>query len=190
MNRIGSVRVADRPASTPPDERADIPGHGLASGSNSNNDGTPSRGTIPPPGTDGGHGFDAGGGKQAFTILVAEDNEVSQLLLLTMLRKWGHEVVIVDNGLEAVDAVRSRDFDMILMDISMPRLDGVEATKRIRKVSERLSTIPIVAVTADTSFASQSRYRDAGIDLWVPKPIDQAELKAAIAWCMAKRPRD
>ncbi len=114
-------------------------------------------------------------------ILVAEDNHVNQLLVTAMLSKVGHRVTIANNGREAVAAVEDGDFDLVLMDIQMPEMDGSEATRAIRSLGNAKSETPIIALTANAMAGDREKYLDAGMDDYVAKPIDPWKLTSAIA---------
>ena len=105
-------------------------------------------------------------------ILLAEDNLVNQKLALTVLHKHGHQVMVVANGQEALTAWQQNHFDLILMDVQMPVLDGLEATQAIRR-QERESGghTPIIAMTAHVMKGDRQQCLDAGMDDYVPKPI-------------------
>lgn len=109
-------------------------------------------------------------------ILVAEDNHANQLLIQTLLEKQGHKPVIVANGREAVDAAMSRPFDLVLMDIQMPEMDGVDATRKIRQLAEPVRSIPIIALTADAMTGAKEKFVAAGMDDYLTKPIDVGNL--------------
>jgi PAS domain S-box-containing protein len=117
----------------------------------------------------------------ALRILVAEDNPVNQKLARAMLEKDGHQVTIVASGQDAVDASAKGGFDLILMDIQMPVLDGVEATAMIRsREGNSKAHVPIVALTAHAMTGDKERYLLAGMDAYVSKPIRREELRAVI----------
>jgi two-component system, sensor histidine kinase and response regulator len=120
-------------------------------------------------------------------ILLAEDNAVNQRLLFLLLRKHGHTVVVVNNGQEALEALTEQQFDLVLMDIQMPVMGGLEATAHIRK-QERLADrrTPIVAVTANTAMGAREQYLAAGLDGYVPKPVQTAELLKVMAEVMSE----
>ncbi len=119
---------------------------------------------------------------QGLRILVAEDNLVNQFLASRILQKAGHQVVIADNGQEAFDHVWSGNFDLVLMDIQMPVMDGLEATARIRKQEIGMNRrIPIVAMTAHALKEDREKCLGAGMDGYVAKPILTSELFSAIA---------
>lgn len=112
-------------------------------------------------------------------ILVVEDIEENIILARTRLEKQGHSVIIARNGLEAVDLFGKKDIDLILMDIHMPEMDGIEATHRIRQL-ERGSGghIPIIATTASVMKEEREKYQSEGMDVILGKPINFAELFA------------
>jgi len=114
-------------------------------------------------------------------ILLAEDNLINQIVATEFLKKRGHEVVVVEDGRQAVDALEHRQFDLVLMDIQMPVLDGFEATKLIRlKEHGTNRRIPIIAMTANAMKGDREQCLDAGMDGYVSKPIDTQELFAAV----------
>jgi CheY-like chemotaxis protein len=114
-------------------------------------------------------------------ILLAEDNHVNQLLVRVMLLKAGYRVDLAANGIEAVNALRKRAYSLVLMDIHMPEMDGVEATKRIRAFEDGNRNIPIIALTANAMKGDRERYLSAGMNDYVSKPIDPKLLLEAIA---------
>jgi signal transduction histidine kinase/ActR/RegA family two-component response regulator len=114
-------------------------------------------------------------------ILVVEDNEVNQLLVGRMLQKGGHAVEIVRDGGEAVARIEREAFDVVLMDVHLPGIDGVTATRRIRALAGAAATIPIIALTANAMKGDRDGYLAAGMDDYVSKPIDASALQAAIA---------
>jgi len=115
-------------------------------------------------------------------ILAAEDNQVNQLVLKTLLAQAGIEPTIVDDGQQAVEAWEREDWDVILMDIQMPVMDGPTATRRIRgrEVETGRARVPIIALTANAMTHQSESYRAAGMDGLVAKPIKVTELFAAI----------
>ena len=110
--------------------------------------------------------------KRALRILVAEDNPINQRLISTMLQKLGHTVLVVDDGHKALEMVSSEDVDVVLMDMLMPVMSGEEATKAIRLLPYPRNQVPIIAVTADAMVEHRDRYREAGVNDLVLKPID------------------
>ena len=116
-------------------------------------------------------------------ILVAEDNVVNQRLARRLLEKAGHSVVIAENGRQALDILDVGTFDVVLMDVHMPEMDGHEATMAIREKERRnsLPRIPIIGVTANAMSGDRDRGIESGMDDYVTKPIMAEELFAAIA---------
>jgi len=107
------------------------------------------------------------------SILVAEDNFLNQKLIGRLLGKAGYDVFFADNGLKAVDALRERNFDLVLMDIQMPEMDGVAATRRLR---EKGLTLPIIALTAHALKGDREKFLAAGMDDYLCKPVHQDKL--------------
>ncbi len=134
----------------------------------------------PVPATATGPPAAAGGGRP-LRVLLAEDNQVNQQVALAMLRKAGHTVRVVGNGVEAVDAARTEDFDIVLMDVQMPVLDGIEATRQIRALPPPRGRVPVVALTADAMTGAREYYLEAGMDDYLAKPIRAAALLAKLA---------
>ncbi|MEP5701460.1 MAG: PAS-domain containing protein [Sneathiella sp.] len=116
-------------------------------------------------------------GGPSLAILVAEDHPVNQAVIQEILQKWGHDVVFVENGVEAVSTAAAGTFDLILMDIQMPEMDGYAATREIRKFPGHISEIPIIAVTANAMFSDRQKCLEAGMNDFISKPIEQWELK-------------
>ena len=118
----------------------------------------------------------------ALRILLAEDNQVNQRLAVQMLEKEGHTVSTVANGVEAVEASQTFDFDLILMDIQMPEMDGLEATARIRALQQLGGKyVPIVAMTAHAMQADRERCLRSGMDDYITKPINRKNLIELVA---------
>ena len=116
-------------------------------------------------------------------ILVAEDNDVNQILISAVLTRMGHLVHMVANGHLAVEAVRRGDYDLVLMDLQMPGMDGMEATQAIRALGGARAELPIIAMTANAFEEDRQACLAAGMDDYVAKPIDVAHLAQAIARC-------
>ena len=127
-----------------------------------------------------------GMGGPALDILVAEDNAINQQLITTLLRKWGHRVTIVDNGMAAVTAAAGGDFDIILMDLQMPGMSGIEAAQRIRKQGGKRGQTPMIALTAHVLQSIREEVMAAGMQDHVTKPIDPDALAASIARLVPK----
>jgi len=105
-------------------------------------------------------------------VLVAEDNKTNQMLIKILLDEMGVSYTVVNDGEEALNAFLNEDFDLILMDINMPKMDGIEATKRIRQADAKHNTIPIIALTANAMNEDVKAYLEAGMNAHVSKPID------------------
>ncbi|MCH8950679.1 MAG: response regulator [Proteobacteria bacterium] len=114
-------------------------------------------------------------------ILVAEDNQVNQMLITIQIEKAGHRCDVVGNGLEAVEALSRTPYDLVLMDIQMPEMDGPTATRKIRQLPGAVAGIPIIAVTANAMEGHREEYLANGMNDYVSKPIDPTLLMAAIA---------
>jgi CheY-like chemotaxis protein len=127
-------------------------------------------------------GSSASAEQRPLRILVADDNAVNQMILQRLLGKLGHRVTIAVNGQEAIDRVSSETFDLVLMDVHMPVMDGLASTAAIRR-HEQSSTshVPIIAVTADAIEGDKERFLAAGMDGYISKPIERAKLLDTIA---------
>jgi PAS domain S-box-containing protein len=116
------------------------------------------------------------GTSRGLRILLAEDNKINQKFALALLSKGGHQVHVAENGHQAVDALRRDDYDVVLMDIQMPELDGIQATKQIRAMPGPKSAIPIIALTAHALAGAREEYLAAGMNDYISKPVDQTIL--------------
>ena len=119
-------------------------------------------------------------------LLVAEDNKINQQFARALLSKAGHKVDIAENGHQAVDAVRRTEYDAVLMDIQMPELDGIEATKQIRALPSPACDVLIIAMTANAMTGARTEYLAAGMDDYISKPVDGKELLSKLAAVSAK----
>ena len=113
-------------------------------------------------------------------ILVAGDNQVNQTIALSMLGQLGHYVDVVANGIEAVSAVLRVPYDLVMMDINMPEMDGPTATGKIRALQTEAASIPIIALTANAMTGDREKYIAAGMNDYVAKPIEMHKLADAI----------
>ncbi|MNR79938.1 Sensory/regulatory protein RpfC [compost metagenome] len=113
-------------------------------------------------------------------ILLAEDNEINQKVAATLLQRAGHSVQIAQNGLEAVAAVQQGDFDVVLMDMHMPEMDGLAATRAIRNMPAPLATLPIVALTAAGALSDIQICMDAGMNYFLVKPFRMERLSSIL----------
>ncbi len=121
------------------------------------------------------------GDEQPRRVLLAEDVETNQVLVADMLRAHGHDVVTAANGKEAVELVAREVFDVVLMDVQMPAMDGIEATFRIRRLPQPACDVPVVALSANVMPEDMARYRAAGMNGALTKPIDWPKLFEALA---------
>ncbi|MBW2108266.1 MAG: response regulator [Deltaproteobacteria bacterium] len=120
--------------------------------------------------------------KRGTRILLAEDDTVNQKVALHILRKLGYQADIAENGIEAVQALEKRRYDLVFMDVNMPEMDGLEATRRIRDPHSKVldHDVPIVAMTALAMKGDRERCLEAGMNAYVPKPIQPQEMREAI----------
>ena len=120
-------------------------------------------------------------GRQVLRVLLAEDNRVNQRLASRLLEKRGHLVVLAEDGARAVEELQKQKFDLVLMDVQMPVMDGVEATAAVRK-KEKINGghIPIIAMTAHAMEGDRERFLESGMDGYVSKPVHSRELFEAI----------
>ncbi len=127
----------------------------------------------------------------ALRILVAEDNPVNQVLIDAVLFRLGHQATLVGNGLEAVQALQTAEegrFDLVLMDMQMPEVDGLEATRRIRALAGPRARIPVLAMTANAREDDRIACLAAGMDGYLSKPIDFSLLAQALRQVAARQP--
>lgn len=136
-----------------------------------------------------------GGPAERLTILLVEDNPVNQTVASRMLERAGHSVTVVNNGREAFEILEDGQFDVVLMDVQMPVMGGIEATQAIRArearrswaMSGRWQSIPIIAMTAHAMEGDRNRCLEAGMDDYVSKPVQPAALFEAIRRVCAQR---
>jgi CheY-like chemotaxis protein len=117
-------------------------------------------------------------------ILVVEDHKVNQMVARGMLAKLGYHVTLAENGFEALDRLRSEDFALVLMDIQMPGMSGIETTEKFR-AEFPARTLPIIALTANAMKGDEQTYLNAGMDACLTKPIQLDTLAATLEeWCL------
>jgi CheY-like chemotaxis protein len=113
-------------------------------------------------------------------VLVVEDDKVNQLVVLGMLRQMAHHSDCVADGVEALEALSRQNYDIVLMDVRMPNMDGIEATQRVRRLTEPVARIPIIALTANATTEERLRCAEAGMSDFISKPFRRAELETAL----------
>ncbi len=118
---------------------------------------------------------------RTLTVLLADDEEVNRFILSAMLRSLGHRTIEAVDGREALEIARSEPVDLVILDIFMPEIDGASCARELRRLPGRISSVPIIALTADAIVENQAEYLDQGIDSIYSKPIDLETLKRAIA---------
>ncbi len=146
---------------------------------------TPSPGTSPAPDVVPMPSPAATAPDTAWHVLVAEDHPVNRKFVGLILEKLGHHATFAENGLEAWQAASEGDYDIVLMDLHMPEMDGLEATQRIRALPGRRGQVPIVALTADVMNEARDRARDAGMNAYLSKPVQKQQLQEVMAHCVA-----
>jgi two-component system sensor histidine kinase/response regulator len=117
---------------------------------------------------------------------VAEDNEVNQLVIRAVLEQMGHHCEVVADGAQAIERVARSPYDLVLMDIQMPHVDGLQATRRIRALPGDRGRVPIVALTANAMAEERATYLEAGMNNHVSKPVDTKSLAQTIARVFAE----
>jgi len=128
--------------------------------------------------------------KDNLLILLAEDNEINQMMASNMIETMGHSVSIVGNGKDAISLLEQQTFDLILMDIQMPEMDGLTATRHIRSLKPPLANIPIIAMTAHAMREDRDRCLLAGMNDYLSKPINPPEMEAKIQkWGTSSLPK-
>tara|TARA_R110000751_G_scaffold10055_2_gene37286 strand:+ start:122170 stop:122553 length:384 start_codon:yes stop_codon:yes gene_type:complete len=113
-------------------------------------------------------------------LLVAEDNPINLLVVTRFLESFGYEYEAVDNGLDCLKRLRENDYDLLLTDISMPKMDGIQVATEIRLMTDDKCGIPIIAMTANAAPSDAERYEKAGINEVLIKPFNKAELLRCI----------
>lgn len=124
---------------------------------------------------------------ETLDVLLVEDDPTNRMVLRTYLEKSNHKVTEAEDGEEAVMLVEGHDFDVVLMDLRMPKLSGIEATKRIRALSDHRSSVPIIAISAHTNPKKIDDFADAGMNGFIAKPVDPAKLDEVIYQVVVER---
>ena len=119
-------------------------------------------------------------------ILVAEDHPVNQKFISLLLQRLGHKATLCENGEAALEAFRTDDYELVLMDIHMPVMDGLTATRAIRALPAPRSQVPIIALTADVLQEARDQAKAAGVDAFITKPVTQEDLELAMAAALAR----
>jgi len=117
---------------------------------------------------------------QGCRILIVDDVEVNLLVAESLLEGWGCHITTAENGIQAVDLVRTQTFDLVLMDIMMPEMDGVEATGHIRNLGGPAADLAVVAVTANAMLGDREKYLAAGLDDYISKPLLEKDLERVV----------
>ena len=120
-------------------------------------------------------------------ILLAEDNDINKMIVLEMLEETGVDVDVAVNGAEALELIERQHYDLVLMDIQMPIMDGYEATQKIRRLGGRFETVPIIAMTAHALEGDSNKSLEAGMDYHVSKPFEPDDFIALIVGFIEER---
>ncbi len=123
-------------------------------------------------------------------VLLVEDNLVNQKVAKLTLERLGYQVDIASDGFQAIEAAEKGNYEIICMDVSMPGMDGIEATRRIRKLATNTATAKIVAMTGHAFVEDRNRCLDAGMDHFISKPFDLFELKQTLDEVVCKTAAD
>ena len=134
----------------------------------------------PAPGNAQGNGQGQPHGGRSLHVLVADDNEINRRVIGKILERSGHRVTLVEDGLQALDAMEGETFDLVLMDVNMPGMNGLEATRMFRLAAPPTPHLPILALTADATAETECCCLAAGMDSCITKPVTPARLVATI----------
>ncbi len=119
--------------------------------------------------------------RRPLRVLVAEDGEINRRVVRALLQKEGHTVLEAENGREAIRCLLAEDVDVILMDVQMPEMDGLEATRRIRALDDVKANVPIIALTANALLEERAVFETVGMNAYITKPFQPAQLYRALA---------
>jgi len=125
--------------------------------------------------------------RRRYQILVAEDNAVNQRVIVAILERAGHRVRVVGDGEQALDVLENERYDVIVMDLNMPELGGLDAARAYRFMDPEAGQVPIIMLSADVTSEAMKECADAGIDAFLPKPVEARRLLDTIASLVAKR---
>ncbi|HKW36456.1 MAG TPA: ATP-binding protein [Burkholderiales bacterium] len=128
--------------------------------------------------------------KRRYQILVAEDNAVNQRVILGILERAGHKVKVVGDGEQALDVLENERFDVVIMDLNMPELGGLDAARAYRFMDPDAIHVPIIMLSADVTAEARKECEAAGVDAFLPKPVEARRLLDTIASLIAKRASD
>ncbi|HXZ54026.1 MAG TPA: ATP-binding protein [Burkholderiales bacterium] len=125
--------------------------------------------------------------KRRYQILVAEDNVVNQRVIVGILERAGHRVRVVGDGEQALDVLENERFDVVIMDLNMPELGGLDAARAYRFMDPEAVHVPIIMLSADVTAEARKECEDAGVDAFLPKPVEARRLLDMIAHLVSKR---
>ena len=125
--------------------------------------------------------------KRRYQILVAEDNAVNQRVIVGILERAGHRVRVVGDGEQALDVLENERFDVVIMDLNMPELGGLDAARAYRFMDPEATQVPIIMLSADVTAEAMKECEEAGVDAFLPKPVEARRLLDTIATLVAKR---
>lgn len=117
------------------------------------------------------------------TIMIVDDDSFSRLLLCRLLQGWGHEVIETSSGEEAIGRLEHQDVDLVITDLYMTGMDGMELARRMRTDPRHL-LVPVVMSSATTDTATRRQARASGVNFWLEKPIDSARLRELTDWAL------
>lgn len=120
-------------------------------------------------------------------VLVVEDYQLNAEVIKEMLELMGCQVNVAENGIIALEMVSKSDYDLIFMDVQMPIMDGLEATREIRKLDSKKAKVPIVALTANALQGDQEKYLASGMDDFISKPLRAAEIERVLSKFMPRK---
>jgi CheY-like chemotaxis protein len=120
-------------------------------------------------------------------ILLAEDNATNQKLAIALLKRENYAIDVAGNGLEALEALHNLPYDLVLMDVQMPELDGMEASRKIRDSNASYASVPIIGITAHAMKGDRERVLESGMNDYLTKPIDKTELLEKVALWTRKK---